>query len=55
VSLDEQRLRRADIPWLVGDPSKIDRAVGWRAEIPLEQTLADILDWWRERERDATG
>ena len=44
--------RPADIPWLVGDPSHIEAATGWRAEIPLRQTLSDLLDWWRTRERD---
>ncbi|MEX1310910.1 MAG: GDP-mannose 4,6-dehydratase [Candidatus Sulfomarinibacteraceae bacterium] len=51
VAFDEARTRQADIPWMVGDPSKVEAATGWRAAIPLEQTLADLLDWWRERER----
>ena len=51
VEVDSERFRQADIPWLVGDPSKIEAAMGWRAEIPIEQTLSDLLDWWRERER----
>ncbi len=51
VEIDEDRVRRSDIPWLVGDPSHIEAATGWRAEIPLKQTLNDLLDWWREKER----
>ena len=47
VVTNEDLFRRADIPWLVGDPSKIEAATGWRAEIPLEQTLSDLLEWWR--------
>jgi GDP-4-dehydro-6-deoxy-D-mannose reductase len=47
VEVDPTRLRLADIPWLVGDPSKIARDTGWRAEIPLERTLADVLEEWR--------
>lgn len=50
VEVDPALVRRADVPWLVGDPSKIRDATGWRAEIPLERTLEDLLDWWRERE-----
>lgn len=51
VEFDPERVRLADIPWMVGDPSKIAAATGWKAEIPLEQTLSDLLDWWREKER----
>jgi len=36
----------------VGDPSRIARDTGWRAEIPLEHTLADVLEEWRGRARD---
>ncbi|MGD8441598.1 MAG: GDP-mannose 4,6-dehydratase [Holophagae bacterium] len=49
VDVDDERLRRSDISWLIGDPSKIAAATGWRAEIPLRQTLSDLLDWWRAR------
>jgi len=52
VEFDPERARLADIPWMVGDPAKIKAATGWRAEIPLEQTLGDLLDWWRERESE---
>lgn len=51
VEIDEDRVRRSDIPWLVGDPSHTEAATGWRAEIPLKQTLNDLLNWWREKER----
>jgi len=51
IEVDGDRVRASDIPWMVGDPSRIEAAAGWRAEIPLEQTLRDLLNWWRERER----
>lgn len=47
VEIDGDLVRPSDIPWLVGDPRRIEEATGWRAEIPLEQTLRDLLDWWR--------
>ena len=50
VKVDGALVRPSDIPWMVGDPTRIETATGWRAEIPLEQTLRDLLDWWRERE-----
>ena len=49
VKEDPARLRPSDVPVLLGDPSKIERAVAWKAEIPFEQTLSDLLDYWRAR------
>lgn len=49
VVLDPERLRPVDVPVLQGDNSKIARDTGWTPEIPLEQTLADVLDWWRKK------
>jgi GDP-4-dehydro-6-deoxy-D-mannose reductase len=50
VEVDPARLRAADVPWLVGDPSCVGRDTGWNAKIPLDQTLADVLEEWRARE-----
>jgi GDP-4-dehydro-6-deoxy-D-mannose reductase len=47
VESDAARLRPADVPWLVGDPGRIVRDTAWRAEIPLDRTLADVLEEWR--------
>jgi GDP-4-dehydro-6-deoxy-D-mannose reductase len=44
VEVDPMRLRPADAPRLVGDPAKLAAATGWRPEVPLERTLADLLD-----------
>jgi GDP-4-dehydro-6-deoxy-D-mannose reductase len=46
---DPNRMRPADIPLLLGDPGLLERATGWRPEIPIARTLADLLDWWREQ------
>jgi len=43
-----ERMRPAEIPVLCGDPSKLERATGWKPEIPLEQTLADTLEYARK-------
>jgi GDP-4-dehydro-6-deoxy-D-mannose reductase len=45
------RMRPSDVPLLIGDASKIERATGWRTEIRFEQTLRDLLDYWRQRVR----
>ncbi len=47
VRVDPGRLRTADIPALVGDSSRFRQATGWEPVIPLEQTLLDLLEWWR--------
>ena len=47
VAVDPARLRPADVPYLVGDPTAITRDTGWRATTALDQTLADVLDEWR--------
>ena len=47
IEVDPARSRPADMPWLVGDPSLVERETGWRTERPLEQTLADVLAEWR--------
>lgn len=47
VREDPALIRPVDVPVLVGDAGKILRAVGWRAEIPFEQTLRDMLGYWR--------
>lgn len=49
VEQDPDRMRPADIPELRGDASRIEADTGWRPEIPLEQTLADTLTYWRAR------
>jgi GDP-4-dehydro-6-deoxy-D-mannose reductase len=49
VELDPERLRPVDLPELRGDNTKLAAATGWAPEIPLEQTLGDLLEWWRER------
>jgi len=49
VRVDPERLRPSDIPVLVGDPAKLREATGWSPRFELEQTLADLLGYWRER------
>jgi GDP-D-mannose dehydratase len=49
VEKDPARLRPSDVPNLLGDASKIRKALGWQPEIPFEQTLLDTLEYWRRR------
>ena len=47
VVVDPARLRPSDNPLLVGDPGLIRREIGWQPRISLDQTLGDLLDYWR--------
>jgi len=49
VKQDPARLRPSDVPRLRGDCSKFRRDTGWAPRIPFEQTLKDMLDYWRHR------
>ncbi len=49
IEVDPDRLRPSDVPVLQGDHSKFTKATGWTPTIPLEQTLADLLDFWRAK------
>lgn len=44
--------RPVDVPVVVGDASKLTAACGWRPEVPLSTTLADLLDDARTRTRN---
>jgi len=48
VTFDPDRLRPADIPELRADIRKIT-ALGWQAEIPLQDTVQGILSFWRSQ------
>jgi GDP-4-dehydro-6-deoxy-D-mannose reductase len=52
VVLDPERLRPVDVPLLQGNNTKLRTDTGWEPQIPLEQTLSDLLEWWRKKLRD---
>lgn len=47
LEVDPALARPVDIPVLLGDPSKLQKATGWAPEIPLDDTLRDTLEHWR--------
>ena len=49
IRVDPARLRPSDVPILRGSAEKIEKATGWHRTIRLEQTLTDLLDYWRRR------
>ncbi len=46
---DKARLRKSDVPRIVGDASKFCRDTGWVPEITAERMLLDLLNDWREK------
>lgn len=42
-------VRAAENLALAGNPAKLRRETGWTPRLTLDQTLADILDYWRHR------
>ncbi len=49
LEIDSSLVRPVEVPVLRGDPSRLAAATGWKPEIPLEQTLADVLAYWRDQ------
>ena len=49
VREDPSRMRPSDVEILLADTTKFHDLTGWEPEIPLEKTLEDLLDYWRER------
>ncbi len=49
VKQDPARLRPSDVQILLGDNSKFVKQTGWQPVIPFEQTLSDMLEYWRAR------
>ncbi len=50
IVLEQQslRVRPNDIPIMRCDASKVEKAIGWQPEIPIERTLLDLLNYWRD-------
>ncbi|HEX6392449.1 MAG TPA: GDP-mannose 4,6-dehydratase [Acidimicrobiales bacterium] len=55
VIVDQERVRPVEIPELRGDPSKLHAATGWRPEVDLDQTLADVVGYWKRPAASAAG
>jgi GDP-4-dehydro-6-deoxy-D-mannose reductase len=47
--VDPARVQKNDIPVQAGSFHKLKKVAGWNPRIPLNESLADLLDDWRER------
>lgn len=48
VEVDQSLFRPVDIEDIYADNTKITNDTGWKPEIPLENTLKDVLDYFRK-------
>lgn len=49
IEVDPKLLRPTDERIIVGDVTKLKRDTGWSQQIPMEQTVADMLNYWRKK------
>lgn len=49
VEQDPARLRPSDVPIVVSNCAKIRKLTKWQPRIPIEQSLHDVLEYWREQ------
>lgn len=47
--VDPKLLRPTDEKIIVGDVTKLKRDTGWKQQIPMEQTVKDMLEYWRKK------
>ena len=47
VETDPALMRPSDTPIVLGDPTRLREATGWRPEVSFDQTLDDLLTYWR--------
>jgi GDP-4-dehydro-6-deoxy-D-mannose reductase len=51
IEQDLSRMRPSDVKLLWANCEKFKKATGWEPKIPFDQTMADLLGYWRERVR----
>lgn len=49
VKKDPARLRPSEVPFFVGDSSKLRQAVAWVPRVPFAEGLEKTLEYWRSR------
>jgi len=49
IEQDPARMRPSDTPEFEADISKLVGCTGWKPEIPIETTITDVLNEWREK------
>lgn len=48
INVDKRLIRPTDEKIIVGDVTKLKKDTGWSQDIKMEQTISDMLDYWRK-------
>jgi GDP-4-dehydro-6-deoxy-D-mannose reductase len=54
VQQDPKRMRPAEVPEVRCDVTRLQEQTGWRPAIPFEQSLHDVLEYWRDETKKRT-
>ena len=49
IEIDPERLRPIDANLQIPDIAKFQKHTGWKPEISFEQTMQDLLNYWRDK------
>ena len=49
ITVDTQLLRPTDEKIIVGNVKKLKDDTGWKQEISMEQTVKDMIEYWRHK------
>ncbi len=52
VEVDKEKLRPVDVPDFVGDNSKLKRDTSWAPGIDVQESLREVLNFWRIKSDD---
>jgi len=55
INIDNRLIRPADNKKIIGSNEKIKRELGWHNNIPLEQSLKDIIIYWEANSNVGSG
>ena len=55
IKVDTERLRPIDADLQVPNTEKFFQHTGWKPEIPFEQTMQELLDYWRNKVSEDTN
>ena len=49
LRVNPKKIRKFDIPVLLGDGSKFSKLTGWSPKVKIEKTIEDLLNYWRAK------